>query len=73
MKNNSTIISANFDLELLNILKNDIQEQHSKVKSKFINMATKVYDNELLAIIKNDLNALKSQFSNSNPSLANAS
>lgn len=65
MKNNSIKIAANFDLELLNILKSDIQEQHHKVKSKIINMATKVYDNQLLDIIKSDLIIIRSKFCNS--------
>jgi len=73
MKNNETKISANFDLELLNILKTDIQDQQFKMKSKFINMVTKVYDNELLAIIKSDLAFIKSQFYISNQILANVS
>lgn len=72
MKLNSTKITGNCDLELLNILKNDIQEQHHKMKSKFIHLATKVYDNELLNIIKSDLTFIKSQFSNSNQILSEA-
>ncbi len=73
MKNISTKESSNFDLELLNILKNDIQEQRSKVKSKFIAMATRAYDSDLLNIIKSDLAFIKSQFCNPAQTLAKAS
>jgi hypothetical protein len=73
MKNITTKESSNFDLELLNILKNDIQEQRSKVKSKLIAMATKAYDNDLLNIIKSDLAYIKSQFCKLTQTLAKAS
>ena len=72
MKNILTKISENSDLELLNILKSDIQEQHHKVKFKIINMATKVYDNQLLDIIKIDIVLIRSKFCNSNLGLINA-
>ena len=72
MKNILTKISENSDLELLNILKSDIQEQHHKVKFKIINMATNVYDNQLLDIIKSDIVLIRSKFCNSNLGLINA-
>ncbi|MFC5284707.1 hypothetical protein [Pedobacter alpinus] len=63
---------SNFDNQLLSIIKQDLQEQNLKVKTKLVNMATHNYDLELLAIIKSDINTIKSHFNNTQIDFAKA-
>ena len=63
---------ANFDSQLLSILKDDLRKQNQKVTATLINMATRTYDNELLAIIKADIDKIKASINSSQNSLAKA-
>jgi hypothetical protein len=63
---------ANFDMQLLAILKDDLRQQNQKMKATLINMATRTYDNELLAIIKADINKMKKTMGNTQDTLAQA-
>lgn len=70
-KNIKSLIS-NFDMQLVNILKDDLRQQQQKVNNKLINIATKAYDSELLAIVKADMLRLKQALNNNQGSLAKA-
>lgn len=76
MKTASTLntknLTANFDNQLLTILKDDLRQQNQKIKATLINMATRTYDSELLAIIKSDINKMKQSIGISGNSLAQA-
>ncbi len=63
---------SNFDMQLVNILKEDLRRQQQKINAMLINMATKTYDNELLAIIRADINKIKQTVGHSQNGLANA-
>ncbi|HEX7367521.1 MAG TPA: hypothetical protein VF273_10520 [Pelobium sp.] len=70
-QNNRNLL-ANFDSQLLNILKQDLREQKLKMKAKFIHMATRTYDNELLAIINADIAKMRGILGNAQNNLAQA-
>lgn len=53
-----------FDQELLNILKSDLQNQSAKIKTKIVNLATINFDKALYKLIKEDLYFIKMQLSN---------
>lgn len=53
-----------FDQELLNILKSDLQNQSENIKSKIVNLATVNFDKTLYQLIKEDLYFIKMQLSN---------
>ncbi len=63
---------ANFDVQLLSVLKDDLRQQKQKMKAKFVHMATRSYDSELLAIMKADISKIKDAMNNSQNSLAQA-
>lgn len=56
---NTKNLTANFDKQLLSILKDDLRQQNQKIKATLINLATRTYDSELLAIIKSDISKIK--------------
>lgn len=62
-----------FDSELLMLIKEDIQNQSQKIRSKLININTFKFDNELYEIIKRDIQIIKEQLSNHQINLAKAS
>ncbi|WP_017258564.1 hypothetical protein [Pedobacter arcticus] len=63
---------SNFDMQLVNILKEDLRRQQQKVNTTLINMATRTYDNQLLAIVKADIQKLKQAINNTQNDLAQA-
>ncbi len=69
---NTKNLTANFDTQLLTILKDDLRQQNQKIKATLINMATRTYDSELLAIIKEDINKVRQAMGNSSNTFAQA-
>lgn len=67
IKTSSKIASQiinNVDLELLMILKEDVQNQRAKIKNKLINLATINFDKALYLLIKEDIQFVKAKLSN---------
>jgi hypothetical protein len=67
IKTSSKIASQiinNVDLELLMILKEDVQNQRAKIKNKLINLATINFDKALYLLIKEDIKFVKAKLSN---------
>lgn len=56
---NTKNLLLNFDMQLVNILKEDMCQQHQKINATLVNMATRTYDSELLAIINSDISKMK--------------
>ena len=76
MKNSPSQISNHlinkFDLELMMLIKNDLEEQSIKIKNKLIHLITIKFDNELYQIIKQDILLIKEQLNNHQIKLAQA-
>lgn len=76
MKNSITQISNHlmnkFDLELMMLVKNDLEEQRIKIKNKLIHLSTLKFDNELYQIIKKDILLIKEQLNSHQIKLAKA-
>ena len=76
MKNSPSQISNHlinkFDLELMMLIKNDLEEQSIKIKNKLIHLITIKFDNELYQIIKQDILLIKEQLNNHQMTLVQA-
>ena len=76
MKNSLSQISNHlinkFDLELMMLVKNDLEEQSIKIKNKLIHLITIKFDNELYQIIKQDILLIKEQLNNHQMALVQA-
>jgi len=76
MKNSLSQISNHlinkFDLELMMLVKNDLEEQSIKIKNKLIHLSTLKFDTELYQIIKQDILLIKDQLNNHKIKLAKA-
>ena len=68
MKNSLSQISNHlinkFDLELMMLVKNDLEDQSVKIKNKLIHLSTLKFDSELYQIIKQDILLIKEQLNN---------
>ncbi|HET8829212.1 MAG TPA: hypothetical protein VFM79_07705 [Pelobium sp.] len=69
---NTRNLLLNFDTQLVNILKEDMRQQHQKIKATLVNMATRAYDSELLAIINSDISKMRQIISDPKSTLAQA-
>ena len=76
MKNSLSQISNHlinkFDLELMMLVKNDLEEQSIRIKNKLIHLSTLKFDNELYQIIKQDILLIKEQLNNHQMALVQA-
>ena len=76
MKNSLSQISNHlinkFDLELMMLVKNDLEDQSVKIKNKLIHLSTLKFDNELYQIIKQDILLIKEQLNNHQMALVQA-
>ena len=76
MKNSLSQISNHlinkFDLELMMLVKNDLEEQSIKIKNKLIHLSTIKFDNELYQIIRQDILLIKEQLNNHQMALVQA-